>query len=55
MNDLQKLAQKNSSTTLKVALKTSTTEKMRLKVCRYSQGEYLYLFAPQGFKMRYTT
>lgn len=51
--ELEKLKLQDSELTLKIKLKTSPTNKMRLHVWGYSQGEYFYLLTECDLTIKY--
>ena len=52
-NELKKLKRDDSDLVLNLELKNAVTNKFRLRVWRYSQGEYLYLLGNRGVTMKY--
>ena len=52
-NKLEKLSRDNSNVTLTVALKDAETQKMRLRVTGYYQGEYLYSLSNENHIINY--
>lgn len=52
-NELKKLKRDDSDLVLNLELKNAIANKFRLRVSRYSQGEYLYLLGNRGITMKY--
>ena len=53
INELEKVVRNDSSLTLTVTLKDPAVKKMRLRVVRYHQGEYMYSMTNLGLLLSY--
>ena len=54
-NEMEKLERNDSKLYLKIQLKSSATKKLRLRIWRYSLGEYLYILAKDGLTLQHKT
>ena len=52
-NKAEKLEKNDSKINLSILLKVAATKKLRLRVCAYSVGEYLYILSRNGLTLRH--
>ena len=50
---MKKSSRNDSKLTATIKLKSALTHKMRLRVCGYSNGEYLYMVVEGGLTLKY--
>ena len=55
INEAEKLKRSDSKINLSILLKAAATKKLRLRVCIYSVGEYLYILSRNGLTLRHRT
>lgn len=52
-DELEKLRREDNKLILKINLKNALTKIMRVRLCGYSQGQYLYLITDCGLTIKY--
>ena len=52
-DELEKITRDDSGLVINIKLKATSTEKLRLRVVSYSQGEYWYAYTNKGYLMAY--
>ena len=53
--EMEKLERNDSKLNFKIQLKPAAAKKLRLRICRYSMGKYLYILARDGLTLQHKT